>query len=78
MEICLWRRHAQKVEDGAFSHNIDYAFLEILNHEGYPNRITGSRVTVIWLNRWILPVGGSSAGEGLLSTGLPRLVLYEV
>jgi hypothetical protein len=27
--------------------------------------ITGSRVTVILLNGWILPIGGSSAVDGL-------------
>ena len=45
MEISLRRRHALMVGDGAFSHEIDYVtiFLEILNLEGYPNHITGSR-----------------------------------
>ena len=28
----------------------------------------------ILLKRWILPIGGASAVEGLRSTGLPRLV----
>ena len=37
--------------------------------------ITGSRVTVILLNGWILPIGEPSLVEGLRSTGLPRLVL---
>ena len=49
-------------------------FKEILNLEGHPNRITGSTVTAILLNGWILPIGGSSAVEGLRSRGLPRLV----
>ena len=44
-------------------------FLEILNLEGHLNCITGSRVTAIFLNGWILPIGGASAVEGLLSTG---------
>ena len=30
---------------------------------------TGSRVTAILLNGWILPIGGALAVEGLLSTG---------
>ena len=49
------------VEDGAFSHKIDYATndKEVLNLEGHPNRITGSRVTAILLNGWILPIGGA-------------------
>ena len=40
------------VGDGAFSHKIDYFTIvkEILNLEGHPNRITGSRVKVVLLN----------------------------
>ena len=55
------------VEDGAFSHKIDYLtiFKEIIIPEGHPNCITGSRVTVIWLNGWSLPIGGASSVEGL-------------
>ena len=60
------------VADGAFSHVT--IFVEILNLEGHPNRITGSRVTAILLNKWILPIGGASAVESVQSTGLPRLV----
>ena len=76
MKISLRRRHALSVEDGAFSHIIEYGaiFLEIINIEGHPNRITGSRVTAILLNGWILPKGGASAREGLRSMKLPRLV----
>ena len=33
--------------------------------EGHPNRITGSKVTTILLNLWILPIGGPSAVKGL-------------
>ena len=57
------------VEDGAFSHNIDYVtiFLEILHLEGHLS--TGERVTAIFLNGCILPIGGASAVEGLRSTG---------
>ena len=43
--------------------------MEILNLEGHLNCITGSRVTAILLNGWILPIGGASAVEGLLLTG---------
>ena len=37
------------VEDGAFSHKINYGTLivEILYLKGHPNRITGSKVTAI-------------------------------
>ena len=41
-------------EDGAFSHNIDHVmiFKEILNlgEVGHPNRITGLKVTAIFMN----------------------------
>ena len=45
------------VEDGAFSHKMHYVaiFEEILNLEGHPNCITGSRITAILLvelQRW--------------------------
>ena len=59
------------VEDGAFSHKIDYdtIFKEILNLKGHPCGITGSKVTVILLNEWILPIansiGGVSSVKGL-------------
>ena len=36
---------------------------EILNLKGHPNRITGSKVTAILLNGWILPVGGVASGR---------------
>ena len=54
------------VEDGAFSHRIYVIiFREILNLEGQTNCITGSKVTEILLNGWILPIGGASAVKGL-------------
>ena len=43
-------------------------FVRDLSLEGHPNCTTGSRVTAIFLNGWILPIGGASALEGLLST----------
>ena len=51
--------------DGAFNHKIEYVtiFSEILNPEGHPNCITGSKVTSILLHGWILPVGGASPGR---------------
>ena len=64
------------VGDGAFSHKIDYIaiFWQILNPGGHQNCITGSRVTAILLNWWLLPIGGASAVDGLLSTG-PSLAI---
>ena len=55
------------VEDGDFSHKIDYVAIlqEILNPEGPQNRITGSKVMAFLLNGWILPMVGASAGKGL-------------
>ena len=59
------------VEDGAFSHKIDYVtgdskyVKEILNLEGHPNRITGSKVMAILLNGWILPLVGASEVKSL-------------
>ena len=52
MKISVQHRHAIMVEDGAFSHKVDnfYNRWEILNIEGHPNCITGSRVMVILLN----------------------------
>ena len=64
VKISLQRRHALMVEDGAFSHKIAI-FWEILNLEGHQYCITGSRVTTILLNGWILPICGASAVEGL-------------
>ena len=59
------------VGDGAFIHKVDYVtnFKQILNLEGHLNRLTGSRVTAILLNVWILPIGRASVVEGLLSMG---------
>ena len=55
------------VEDGSFSHKIDNVTIsqEILNLKGYPSCITGSKVTAILLNGWILPIGGASSVKGL-------------
>ena len=68
------------VEYGAFSHKINYdtMFLKIQNLEGHPNLITGSRVTAILLNGWILPIGGALVVKGLRSTGLPHLVFRKI
>ena len=67
MKISLRHRHALMVEDGASSQKIDYVTIcfEILNLEGNLLRITGSKVTAILLNGWILPLGGDSAVKGL-------------
>ena len=51
--------------------------MEILNLEGHPSCITGSRVTAILLNGWILPIRQSveaSWWRVCYQGGLPRLV----
>ena len=73
----LWRRHAQTIRDRASSYKIDYVVVikSYLNPEGHQNPMSGSKVTAILLKGWIWPIGEASAGKGLRSTGLPRLVL---
>ena len=58
MKVCLRRRHALTVADGAFSHKKDYVTIvkEILNAEGHLNHITGSKVTAILLNGGFCPL----------------------
>ena len=55
------------VEDGDFSHKTDYVTIlkMVLNPEGNLNPITGSKVTAIFQNGLILPIGGASAMKGL-------------
>ena len=68
------------VEDGAFSNKIDYVpmFLENLNHEGHPNRITGSKVTMVLLNGWILPIAGALLGIVCACSLHSRLVFFLI
>ena len=47
---------------------------KFLNPEWHQNHISGSKVTAILLKVEILPIGGASAGKGLRSMGLLRLV----
>ena len=50
-----------------YGHKSDYVTIskEVLSLKGHQNHITGSKVTAILLNRWILPIGGASAVKGL-------------
>ena len=52
---------------GAFIKKLDYVtiFKEILNFKGDLNCITGSKVTAILLDGWILVIGEASAVKGL-------------
>ena len=63
-----------------FNHKIDYVtvFKEILNPKGHLNRITGSKVTAILLNGWILPIGGASSGRVCACSLRSRLVYQQV
>ena len=76
VKISLRRRHALTIADGAFSRKKDYVtiFEEILNPEGHQNRNTGSKVTAILLNGWILPIGGASSGRVCSCSLRSRLV----
>ena len=62
------RCHAQTVRDSSSSYKIDYVrgIKIFLNPKRHQNPISGSKVTAILLKGWILPIGGASAGEGLL------------
>ena len=57
MKISLRRRHALTIVDADFSHKIDYVktFKEILNPEGHPNCIIGSKVMAILMNGGFCP-----------------------
>ena len=72
----LRRSHTQKVTYRSSSYKRNYVKVikNFLNIKGHQNPISGSNVTANTLKGWILPIGGASAGEGLLSTGLPCLV----
>ena len=76
VKISLRRRHALMVEDGAFSHKIDYfTFIqEILNLKGHHNRIIGFKVTAILQNGWVLPMGGVASGRVCACSLCSRLV----
>ena len=52
----------------SFSDKIDYVMVikNFLIPKGHQNPISGSKVTAILLKGWIWPIGGASAGEGLL------------
>ena len=67
------------VENGAFSHEIDYVtiLLEIINLKGHLNFIFGSKVTAILLNGWILATGGASLGRVCVCSLRSRLVFIK-
>ena len=83
MKISLQCRRALTVTDGAFIHKIDYVtiFKEILNPKGHPNRITGSKVTVILLNGGFFPLvelHREGSAPAACAAGLFSLILIAV
>ena len=64
------------VEHGAFSHKIDYVtiFMEILNQ----NYITRLKVTAIWLNGWILHIGGVALGRVCAQPAKQACFLFNI
>ena len=48
-------------------YKIDYVIVIkiFINPKGHQNPISGLKVTSILLKRWIFPIGGAPAGEGL-------------
>ena len=51
---------------------------EIINLEGHLNRISDSKVMVILLNRWILPIGGVASGRVCDCSLRSRLVFEQM
>ena len=60
------------------SNRLYYNFFGDLNLEGHPNCITSSKVTAIFLNRWILSIGGASSGRVCACILRSRLVYLGV
>ena len=50
------------VEDSSFSHKIDYVTGEYKSPRA-SKLITGSKVTTILLNGWVLPIAGVASGR---------------
>ena len=48
-----------------------------LNPEGHQNPISGSKVTVILLQGWILPIGGVAIGKGRPLQPAQQACLYR-
>ena len=61
----LQRRQGQTVRDSKSSYKMDYVIVikNFLNPEVHQNPISGSKVTVILLTGWILPIGEASSGR---------------
>ena len=73
----LWRRHAKTVRDSSSSHKIVYVLLinNFINIKGHQNPIIGSKVTVILLKGWILPIFGVASGA-VCACSLGSRLLY--
>ena len=68
------------VEDGAFSHKIDYgsSFEGNLNLDGHLNCYIGSKVMAILVNGGILPSGGVASERVCASSLRSRLVCLKL
>ena len=75
MKISLPR--GQRVRDGSSSHKIDYFALcyDIFDLKVHQNRIIGSKVRVILLNGWILPISGVALEMVCAYSWLSRFVI---
>ena len=58
--------------DGALVNKIDCAnkLFDILNLEGHQNIISWSKITVLLLNWWILPIGGGKGVSAVCAVSL--------
>ena len=54
-----------------------FKFFFILNLEGHPNRITGSKVMVSLLNEWILPIGGDVQQACSLQYSSKTMIIFN-
>ena len=78
VKISLRGRHTVLLEDGAVSNERDNLIFNLeIFLKGHQNRITGSRVTSIFLNGWIWSISGAPSLESLRSKGVPHLVLVQ-
>ena len=62
------------VDDGAFSHKIDYVTCHMSKSQRASKSPYWFKSSAILLNGWIFSIGGASVVEGLQSARLPRLM----
>ena len=76
--MSLRRRNALTVENGALSNKLDYVktFKEIINLEGYPQRITGGWVCLLVKLHWEGSAPAAACAAGLLNTIFTSRILH--